>query len=84
VHVAHTEDIRNVYNNLVGKLEGKRPFGRPIRRWEDHRDVRGGCGLEVPASGRDQWRALVNTVMIFWIPEKAGNFLTSQKGPMSM
>jgi hypothetical protein len=29
------------------------------------------------AQDRDQWRALANTVMILWIPQKAGNFLTS-------
>jgi hypothetical protein len=27
-------DARNVYNILDGKLEGKRPFGRPTRRWK--------------------------------------------------
>jgi hypothetical protein len=38
---------RNVYRRLVGKPEGKRPLGRPRRRWEDNisKDVRDiGCG----------------------------------------
>jgi hypothetical protein len=29
-------DMRTMYNILVGKLEGKRPLGRPRRRWEDN------------------------------------------------
>jgi hypothetical protein len=35
-HVARTGEMRNVYNILVGKLEGKRPVGRPKRTWEDN------------------------------------------------
>jgi hypothetical protein len=34
-HVAHMEEERKVYKVLVGKPEGKRPLGRPRRRWED-------------------------------------------------
>jgi hypothetical protein len=30
------EEMRNTYRTLVGKLEGKRPLGRPRRRWEDN------------------------------------------------
>jgi hypothetical protein len=33
-HVACKGEMRNAYNVLVGKLEGKRPLGRPRRRWE--------------------------------------------------
>jgi hypothetical protein len=54
---------------LVGKPEGKRPLGRPRRRWEDNikLDLQGvGCGgmdwIEL-AQDRDSWRALVNAVM---------------------
>jgi hypothetical protein len=34
-HVAHMEEMKNVYKVLVEKPEGKRPLGRPTRRWED-------------------------------------------------
>jgi len=54
---------------LVGKPEGKRPFGRPRRRWEDNITMglqELGCGgmnwIEL-AQDRDRWRALVNAVM---------------------
>jgi hypothetical protein len=35
-HVARVEEGRGVYRVLVGKLEGKRPLGRPRLRWEDN------------------------------------------------
>ena len=35
-HVAHMGEERGVHRVLVGKLEGKRPLGRPRRRWEDN------------------------------------------------
>ena len=59
---------RGVCRVLVGKPEGKRPHGRPRRRWEDNikMDVQEvGCGgmdwIEL-AQDRDWWRALVNAV----------------------
>jgi hypothetical protein len=60
---------RNAYRILVGKPDGKRPLGRPRRRWVDNikmdlRDiVRDGMDWIDLARDRDQWRALVNTVM---------------------
>ena len=60
---------RGVYRVLVGKPEGKRPLGRPSRRWEasinmDLQQV--GCGvmdwIEL-AQNRGRWRALVTAVM---------------------
>jgi hypothetical protein len=60
---------RNVYRVLIGKLEGKRPLGRPRRRWED------GIKLDLEEIGwgsvewvylaqdRERWRAVVNAVM---------------------
>jgi hypothetical protein len=35
-HVARMGEKRNAYRILVGKSEGKRPLGRPRRRWEDN------------------------------------------------
>jgi hypothetical protein len=57
------------YRILVGKPEGKKPLGRHRRRWEDNirMDLReiGWYGMDWIdlAQDRDQWRALVNTVM---------------------
>jgi hypothetical protein len=57
-----------VHRVLVGKSEGKRPLGRPRRRWDDKikmdlLDIGIGCGdwMEL-ALDRDRWRALVSTV----------------------
>jgi hypothetical protein len=68
-HVARMGEGRNVYRVLVGKPEGKRPLGRPRRRWEDgiKTDLTE-IGWEVVewihlAQDRDRWRALVNAVM---------------------
>ena len=65
---------RGVYNVLVGKHEGKRPLGRPRRRWEDNikmdlQEV--GCGgvdwIEL-VQNRDRWGALVTAVMNLRVP----------------
>ena len=48
-HVARIGEGRGVHRALVGKPEGKRPLGRPRRRWEDKiridlQEVGGSCG----------------------------------------
>ena len=58
----------------MGKPEGKRPLGRPRRRWEDNikmglEEVVRGCGDWMELSeDRDRWRALVSTVMNLRVP----------------
>jgi hypothetical protein len=74
VHVARMGEKRNAYRILVGKPEGKRQLGRPRRRWVDNikMDLReiGWDGMDWIglAEDRDQWRALVNTVMNLQVP----------------
>ena len=64
---------RGVYRVLVGKPQGKRPLGRPRRRWEDNikMDLQEiGCGdmdgIEL-AQDKYRWWALGNAVMNFWV-----------------
>ena len=73
-HVARMSEERGAYRVLVGKPEGKRPLGRPRRRWVDNirmdlQEV--GCG-HVDwiglAQDRDRWRTLVSVVMNFRVP----------------
>jgi hypothetical protein len=76
---------RGVYRVLVGKPEGKRPLGRPRRRWEDNirmdlQEV--GLGYEDwigRDQDRDRWRALVCAVRNLRVPKNAGNFLSGCK-----
>jgi hypothetical protein len=73
-HVARMGEWRGVHRVLVGKPEGKRPLGRPRRKWENNikrglQEVGGGCWDWMErAQNRDSWRALVSTVMKFRVP----------------
>ena len=73
-HVARMSEEREVYRDLVGKPEGRRPLRRPRRRWVDNirmdlQEV--GCGYMdwiVLAQDRDRWRTLVRAVMNLRVP----------------
>jgi len=73
-HVARMGEDRGVYGVLPGKPEGKRPLGRPRRRWVDNirldlREV--GCGYKDCiglAQDRDRWRTVVSAVMNIRVP----------------
>jgi hypothetical protein len=73
-HVARNGESRGVYSVLVGKPEGKRPIGRPRRRWEvnikmDLQEIgyAGADWIEL-AQDRDRWRARLHAVMNLWVP----------------
>ena len=67
--MARVGKVRRVYRVLVGKPEGRRPLGRPRRRWVDNirmdlQEV--GCGYMYwigLAQDRDRWRTIVSAVM---------------------
>ena len=73
-HVARMGEERAAYRVLVGKPEGKRPLGRPRRRWVDNirmdlQEVGCGYGDWIGlAQDRDGWRKLVNAVMNLRVP----------------
>jgi hypothetical protein len=76
---------RNACRILVGKPEGKRPLGRPRRRWVDYvkmnlREIRwDGMDWIDMVHYRDQRRALVNTILNLRVPKDAGKFLSGCK-----
>jgi hypothetical protein len=73
-HVARMREKRKAFRLLAGKPEGKRPLGRPRRKWVDNIRMDLGevgwgsvywIGL---AQDRDRWRALVNAIMNIHFP----------------
>jgi hypothetical protein len=75
-YVARMGEGRGVYRVLVGKPEGKRPLGRPRRRWEDNIKLDlGKIGINgekwvLLAQDRVRWRAFVNMVMNLRVPQR--------------
>jgi len=73
-HVALMGKRRDVYRVFVGKPEGKRPLGRPRRRWENNIKIDlqevacGGVDWIELAQDRDRWWVLVNAVMNLRVP----------------
>jgi hypothetical protein len=73
-HVARMGEKRGAYRILLGRPEGRRPLGRPRRRWEDNikmglQDL-GWVGMNwiELAQDRDRWRAVVSAVMNLRVP----------------
>ena len=82
-HAARMGEGRGVHRVLMGKPEGKRPLGRPRRRWEDNikmdlQEAGGGCKAWMElAQDRDRWRALVGTVITLKEAIKAQRYSSS-------
>jgi hypothetical protein len=73
----------NAYRVLVRRSEETRPLGKTRHRWEDNikMDLRetgwGGMNWSHLAQVREQWCALVNMVMKFWVPENVEKLMSS-------
>ena len=84
-HVARKGERRSACRVLVGRPEGKRPLGRPRRRWEDNIKIRfqeGGWGgldwIDV-TQDKDRCGVCVNAVMNLRVPKITGNFRALNK-----
>jgi hypothetical protein len=73
-HAARMGEGKGAYRILVGRPEGRRPLGRPRRRWEDNikMDLQevglGGMDWIAMVQDRDRWRAVVSAVMNLRVP----------------
>jgi hypothetical protein len=73
-HITYSLTLRFLYTTILGKPEGKRPLGRPRRRWEDNNKMDlqevwcGGVDWFELAQYRVMWRALVTAVMNLRVP----------------
>jgi hypothetical protein len=73
-HVIQMGEKRNMYRLLVGKPEGKKPLGRPRRRWIENIKMDlletglGGVDWTGLTQDRYRWKALVNSVMNLRVP----------------
>jgi hypothetical protein len=82
-HTARTGEMRNADKILVRKPAGMKQLGGRTRRWEDNiiadlNEIWWESSDRIHlAQDRDQWRAVVKTVMNVRLPQDAGNFLTS-------
>ena len=73
-HVARLEEGRSSFKILTGKPTGKRPLGRPRRRWDDNiridlKEIGINTRIWVDSvQDRDYWRAPVKAALNLWIP----------------